>query len=142
MLGEEGLDLDVPVCTEAVADVRHAVVKHLLERGVPSTIVDDLELVASELVPNAIIHPRPRAGSAAVQLRVRVDEAIELTVSNEGSGVLIPPVEEWQPVPPRAPSGRGLGIVRRLCDAVTVERSGSRAVITCRRRIPDGGAQS
>ena len=141
VLGKENvLDLDVPVRADAVAAVRHAVVAHLAERGVPTTIIDDIELVTSELVTNAIIHPRPDDGSAAVRVRVVLDDAVEVVVANHGSVATIPPVEHWAPAPPFALSGRGLGIVRRLCDDVTVEQSAERAVITCRRWLPDGGA--
>ena len=139
VLGNDVLDLDVPGRPDAVATVRHAVVDHLLTRGVPSTVVDDIELVTSELVTNAIIHPRPAIGGPAVHLQLSLADAIELVVANVGSATAIPPVEDWQPAPPFALSGRGLAIVRRLCDNVTVEQAGERAVVTCRRRLPDGG---
>jgi hypothetical protein len=64
-----------------------------------------------------------------------------MTVSNIGPAAAIPPVERWRPAPPQALSGRGLGIVRRLCDAVSVAQDGERAVVTCRRRLPDLGAR-
>jgi serine/threonine-protein kinase RsbW len=135
------LELDVPVRSEAVASVRHAVVDHLAEHGVPSTVIDDIELVTSELVTNAIIHPRPGAGEPAIHVHLVLTDAVEIVVANNGSADTIPPVDEWRPAPATAPSGRGLGIVRRLCDHVTVEQRGGRAVITCRRRLPDGGAK-
>lgn len=140
VLGDRVLDLDVPVRSDAVAAVRHAVVDHLARRGVPATVVDDMELVTSELVTNAIVHARPTAGQAVVQISVELSDTIELVVANNGSVRAIPPVEEWHPAPPQSPSRRGLGIVRRLCDTVTVEQSGERAVIRCRRRLPDRGA--
>ena len=121
--------------------MRHAVVDHLTTRGVPSTVVDDIELVTSELVTNAIIHPRPCTATRRVHLRLSLSDAIELMVANVGSATAIPPVDEWQPAPPFALSGRGLAIVRRLCDNVTVEQAGERAVVTCRRRLPDGGVK-
>ena len=139
MLRDEVLELQVPVRTDAVADVRHAVVEHMAGRGVPTSVIDDIELLASELVTNAIIHPRDAAGRA-VSVHVAVSDVVEVVVANHGSAASIPPVDEWVPAPPSAVSGRGLGIVRRLCDDVTVEQSATRAVITCRRRLPDGGA--
>jgi anti-sigma regulatory factor (Ser/Thr protein kinase) len=139
VIANEVLDLDVPVRPDAVASVRHAVVEHLARRGVPSTIIDDVELVTSELVTNAIIHPR-RAADAAVDVHVSLSDGIEVVVANVGSAATIPPVERWRPAPAFAPSGRGLGIVRRLCDHVTISQAGERTVITCRRRLPDGGA--
>jgi anti-sigma regulatory factor (Ser/Thr protein kinase) len=139
VIDNEVLDLEVPVRRDAVAAVRHAVVQHLARGGVPSTIIDDVELVTSELVTNAIIHPR-RVADAAIDVHVALSDVIEVVVANVGSAATIPPVEQWLPAPPYAPSGRGLGIVWRLCDHVTISQSGDRAVVTCRRRLPDGGA--
>jgi anti-sigma regulatory factor (Ser/Thr protein kinase) len=136
------LDLHVPSRTDAVAVARHAVARHLARHGVPSTVIDDIELVTSELVTNAIIHPRPVARDGVVHVHVGLSDAIELQVANTGPAASIPPVEEWSPAPATAVSGRGLGIVRRLSDTVKVEQIGERAVVTCRRRLPDGGARS
>ena len=68
-----------------------------------------------------------------------VSDVVRLAVSNAGSAEQIPPVERWQPAPPLAISGRGLGIVRRLCDTVSVHQYSDRAVVSCQRRLPDGG---
>ena len=140
VFGDHVLELEVPVRTDAVAGVRHAVAAHMARHRVPTAIIDDIELLASELVTNAIIHPRPDVGRPAVHVHVALSDVVEVVVVNHGSAESIPPVERWAPAPPTAVSGRGLGIVRRLCDDVTVEQSASRAVITCRRRLPDGGA--
>ena len=142
VLGNDVLDLGVPVRPDAVAAVRHAVVGHLTQRAVPTSVIDDVELVISELVTNAIIHPRlPARADPAVQVRVTVTDAIDVVVANHGDASTIPAVDAWAPAPAFAPSGRGLGIVRRLCDEVSVEQSGEWAVITCRRRLPDGGTK-
>ena len=130
--------LDVPSSAEEVAVARHAVASFLGERSVSSVVVDDMELVASELVTNAIIHP-VGGPTHVVHVEVEVADAVTLSVSNVGPAAAIPPVEQWQPAPPLAMSGRGLGIVRRLCDAVAVRQVDDRAVVTCRRRLPDGG---
>jgi len=137
----DDLDFDVPAQTDAIAGARHAVVQHLARHGVPSTVVDDIELVTSELVTNAIIHPPRVAGDGSVQVHIGLTDAIEVRVANHGSAAAIPPVDQWRPAPAKALSGRGLGIVRRLSDAVTVEQVGAHAIVTCRRRLPDGGVK-
>lgn len=134
----ERLVLDVPSRAEEVAVARHAVATFLAGRGVSSVVVDDMELVTSELVTNAIIHPLG-GPSEVVHVAVAMSDAVLITVSNVGPAAAIPPIDRWQPAPPLAMSGRGLGIVRRLCDAVSVAQDGDRAVVTCRRRLPDGG---
>ncbi|MET0145655.1 MAG: ATP-binding protein [Ilumatobacteraceae bacterium] len=130
------LVFDVSSLPEEVAVARHAVVAFLTSHGVSSVVVDDMELVTSELVTNAIIHP---AAHDLVHIEVGATDTVELLVSNVGPADAIPAIDEWQPAPPFATSGRGLGIVRRLCDDVDVEQVGDRAVVTCRRRLPDGG---
>ncbi len=130
------LVLDVASLPEEVAATRHAVVAFLSRRGVSSVVVDDIELVTSELVTNAIIHP---AANDLVHVEVGASDLVEVVVSNVGPAGAIPAVDEWQLAPPSATSGRGLGIVKRLCDDVAVEQVGERAVVTCRRRLPDGG---
>ena len=132
------LILDVPGGTADVGKTRHAVAAFLADRGVSSVVVDDMELVTSELVTNAIIHPD--GVDNEVLVTVAVSDAVVMTVSNVGPAGAIPPVERWRPAPPQALCGRGLGIVRRLCDAVSVAQDGERAVVTCRRRLPDRGA--
>jgi anti-sigma regulatory factor (Ser/Thr protein kinase) len=141
VLAKQTIDVDVPARREDVAVARRAVVEHLTTRGIPSVVVDDLELVASELVTNAIVHPKPstRPG-AVVHVHVDVSSDVVLSVANVGPADAIPPVDDWHPVSPAALSGRGLGIVRRLCDEVAVEQRGELAVVTCRRQLPDGGA--
>ena len=62
-----------------------------------------------------------------------------MTVSNVGPSAAIPPVEQWRTVPPQSRSGRGLGIVRRLCDAVAVLEIDKSTVVVGRRRLPDAG---
>jgi anti-sigma regulatory factor (Ser/Thr protein kinase) len=134
------IDFELPASTDEVAAARHAIVDHLARRGVSSVVIDDIELVTSELVTNAIIHPRRGDRPNAVYVHVASADQIVLSVANVGSISAIPPVEAWLPASPGALSGRGLGIVRRLCDEVEVEQRGDLAVVTCRRHLPDGGA--
>lgn len=117
---------------------RHAVVDHLSRHGVSSVVVDDLELIASELITNAIVHPRT-VPDAVVQVRVEVTDQVLMTVANVGLAGAIPPVAAWVPAAPEAVAGRGLGIVRRLCDDVAVEQRGELAVVSCHRHLPDRG---
>ena len=118
-----------------VSHARRAVVAYLADLGVSSTVIDDMELVTSELVTNAVVHGRE--GSIGVE--VDADGEIVVTVSNIGPAQAIPPIDEWRTVAPHARSGRGLGIVRRLCDAVAVLEIDKTTVVVGRRRLPDAG---
>jgi serine/threonine-protein kinase RsbW len=118
-----------------VSQARHAVADYLGARGVSSIVVDDMELVTSELVTNAMVHGR--RGSIGVE--VDAEGEVVVAVSNTGPAQAIPPIEEWRAAAPLAPSGRGLGIVRRLCDDVAVLDIDDTTVVVCRRRLPDSG---
>jgi anti-sigma regulatory factor (Ser/Thr protein kinase) len=140
VVASQTIDFEVPARSHEVAGARHAVVDHLMARGVSSIVVDDIELVTSELVTNAIVHPDQTGPDVVVHVRVDVSDEVVLSVANVGPADAIPPVEDWHAASPAALSGRGLGIVRRLCDHVAVEQRGELAVVTCRRQLPDGGA--
>jgi serine/threonine-protein kinase RsbT len=118
-----------------VSEARHAVASFLADRGVSSMVVDDMELVTSELVTNAVVHGL----RGSIGLEVDTESEIVVTVSNVGPAAMIPPIDQWRAAPPLAPSGRGLGIVRRLCDDVAVLEIDDTTVVVCRRRIPDAG---
>jgi anti-sigma regulatory factor (Ser/Thr protein kinase) len=132
------LVLHVPTQTEQVAPTRRAVHEYLVAHAVPSPVADDVRLVTSELVTNAIVHGRS-AGAVDVEVALRPPAEVILQVSNDGSVGAIPPVDEWRPAPPFARDGRGLGIVRRLCDAVEVRGDERVAIVVCRRRWQSGG---
>ena len=132
------LVIEVPGRAAAVARARQAVAQFLALRGVPTVVVDDMELVTSELVTNAIIHPP--APVDVVRVEVAASDTVSVAVSNVGAAAAIPPVESWRNPSPHALSGRGLAIVKRLSDVVSVRQVGDRAVVTCQRRLPDGGA--
>jgi anti-sigma regulatory factor (Ser/Thr protein kinase) len=139
-VGTRVLDMDVLADRGEIGGARHAIADHLTALGVPIMVVDDLELIASELVTNAIVHPHPGDRPNVIHVHVDVTDEIAMSVTNVGSAAAIPPIEAWQPASPVAMSGRGLGIVRRLCDDVAVEQRGDLAVVSCWRHLPDGGA--
>ena len=122
-----------------VAAIRRAVAEFLARRSVPSTVIDDLELVTSELVTNAIVH---RSSDDPVAVHVGLSETIEIEVCNHGSVASVPPVDAWRVPSPHEMSGRGLGIVRRLCDEAAIRQEGDWLVVRCRRHRPDGRSTS
>lgn len=130
------MKLDVRALPDEVGVARHAVASFLHDQGVPSTIVDDFELVVSELVTNAVMHGH----GGPVRLEASASDEIVLAVASKSAPGSIPPVAYWTLPEPYASSGRGLAIVHRLCDDVQIRNDGRGAVVVCRRRLPDGGA--
>ena len=121
--GDVSRTLRVPWSAASVAEVRKEVVEDLHGHGVTPAVIDEAEIVVSELVSNAIRHARPLAdGTLRVHWKVKAG-VVEVEVTDGGS--------ESTPRPaPRtiwAPSGRGLRIVRSLAHewGVTEDRNGS-----------------
>ena len=87
---------------------------HLSEAELPRDLhVEDVALIASELVTNAV-----RAGAGRVDLEVTATgRRVELTVEDDAGGwPVVMTVDE------HATNGRGLSMVEQLADALTVTR--------------------
>lgn len=94
----------------AAPKIRRDLVEDLLARGVTPEVIDEAEIVLSELVANAIRHARALAdGSIRVHWKVK-NNVVEVEVS-DGGAPTVP-----RPAPPTtwAPGGRGLRIVRSV----------------------------
>ena len=121
--GEASRTLRVPWSAASVAEVRKVVVQDLQDRDVSPTVIDEAEIVVSELVSNAVRHARALPdGTLRVHWKVKAG-VVEVEVTDGGSDRTPRPAPRtiW------APSGRGLRIVRSLAHewGVTEDRSGS-----------------
>ena len=113
----------VPWRAASVAEVRKVLVQDLQTRDVTEGVVDEAEIVVSELVSNAVRHARPLTdGNLRVHWKVKAG-VVEVEVTDGGSDSTPRPAPRtiW------APSGRGLRIVRSLAHewGVTEDRNGS-----------------
>ena len=107
----------------SVGKVRREVVNDLQTRDLPEQLVDEAEMVASELLTNAVRHARPLSdGTIRVRWKIRGD-VVEVEVT-DGGGESIP-----RPAPRTVwlSSGRGLRIVRSIAHewGVTEDRTGN-----------------
>ena len=121
--GDVSRTMRVPWRAASVAQVRKAVVDDLATREVTAAVVDEAEIVISELVSNAIRHARPLSdGNLRVHWKVKAG-VVEVEVTDGGGDSTPRPAPRtiW------APSGRGLRIVRSLAHewGVTEDRNGS-----------------
>ncbi len=132
------LRLSIAARAEDIATARRAVCSFLIEHGVSMTLAEDMRLIASELVTNAVIHGRP--GPIAVELEL--DHEVRLRVTNDGPPDAVPSVADWHLADSASRSGRGLGIVRRLSDDAEVDGDGEHTTVTVRRALPDAGGAS
>ena len=108
-----------------VGVARRFVRKNLAD--VPDSLNADAQLIASELVTNAVEHGRGDRVAFALQCR---DGAVAMTVESIGPAPGVGDVDEWEVAPVDHVTGRGLGIVRSLADRVEVTRFDGRLIIT------------
>ena len=97
----------------AVSSARRQVRRELEAERLPGPLLDDVEVVLSELMGNAVRHARPIAGGVLLVGWRIADDELTLRVTDGGSVKRIEPRESS----PMADSGRGLHIVERLVRA-------------------------
>ncbi|WP_086727983.1 ATP-binding protein [Streptomyces carpinensis] len=100
----------LPHSPGTVSAVRHRVRAVLGTWNLPADAADDVLLVVSELVTNALVHARPPATLRLWRLPVEGRRAVHVEVTDLGPAA--PPGPEAAPDPDE--HGRGLGIVNAL----------------------------
>lgn len=112
----------IPSSAQAVQRIRRALVEDLQDLDVSSDVVDEAEIVVSELMGNAIRHARPLL-DGMVRVRWKVKSGVVEVEVSDGGGPSTP-----RPAPPAlwSTSGRGLRIVRSLAHewGVTEDKHG------------------
>jgi anti-sigma regulatory factor (Ser/Thr protein kinase) len=116
--GSTLLRIQLPAHPESVARARRFA--RALRDGPGQRANDDLELVVSELVTNALRHGGSRQGTPIELIVLDGPQGTRVEVRDGGAGFIAP----WSPGPadPCDPSGRGLQIVDRLCRHWGVDR--------------------
>lgn len=105
-----------------------AAIGELLRRQPPERLCDDLELVVSELVTNAV-----RAGSPRVGVALDVeDDRVVIRVSDEAGGWPEPRIADIYDI-----GGRGLPLVSALSTSWGVRLSSTGKVVWAELRLPD-----
>lgn len=97
----------------AVSSARRQVRRELAAEDLPGPLLDDVEVVLSELMGNAVRHARPIAGGVLLVGWRIADDELTLRITDGGSVKRVEPRE----ASPMADSGRGLQIVERLVSA-------------------------
>jgi anti-sigma regulatory factor (Ser/Thr protein kinase) len=125
------IHLRLPVNPESVAAARHSVA--CLNNALGDGVMDDVRLLISELVTNALRHGRLDPGDQ-IDLHVDVrDERIRIEVLDPGRGFdpEKTPAARASSTPAELPlsgSGWGLVLVRRIASRWGVERTGGTCV--------------
>ena len=126
----DALAFQVPGSPDQVLVARHALGQFLADRQVPALMVQDVQLIASELVTNAMQHGAP--GPVGIEVRVRPELDVTLMVENVGPVGALPPMSAWHVPDGLSVGGRGLGIVRSLSADVEVIGDTDHATVVCR----------
>jgi anti-sigma regulatory factor (Ser/Thr protein kinase) len=117
--------------TTAARAVRHFVVDALRQWGWSRDLIDDVELVSSELAANAVVHACPpftvtlRTNGSLVRLEIR--DSRPAVRNGESAGLIARP-------------GRGLGVVAALSLRWGVEASGATKVVWAELAGPESDA--
>jgi len=118
--------LEVGVEATGLYPLRAAVAAHATDLGMGEGQLDKLLVVVTELATNVIRH-----GGGAGRLQLWRDaDMIACQVTDDGPGIADPETAGMRPIPLDADCGRGLWIVRQLCDQVTIESNGHGSTVT------------
>jgi serine/threonine-protein kinase RsbW len=113
------VSLNIPFSAESAGRVREALETWLDDRGLPPHVVDDVRLVATELVGNAVRHASP-LGNGTVLVRWEAEDSTLVLSVCDGGGSTEP---EQLEAAPFDVGGRGLAIVDALSSTWWVEHT-------------------
>jgi anti-sigma regulatory factor (Ser/Thr protein kinase) len=122
----------LPHAPSSVAIARQRLSSELIASGVTEPVIDDVNVIVSELLSNALRHARPLP-SGEVRLAWSMDgDAIEVAVSDGGA------MTEPRRSSPTLSSlgGRGLGIVESLAECWGVRHEDGATTVWAVLRIP------
>ena len=130
-LPHSGLRVELPRRAETVRTVRE-IVRHLLvEARAESSDLQEIELAASELATNAVLHAD---GANTYEVAISLDGvSCEIAVSDRGRGF---DPQEVAPPTLDLSGGRGLAVVQAVMDEVTVQSApGTSTTVHARKRL-------
>jgi anti-sigma regulatory factor (Ser/Thr protein kinase) len=113
------VSLNIPFSAESAGRVREALESWLGDRGLAPDVVDDIRLIATELVGNAVRHASP-LGNGTVLVRWEAEDSTLALSVCDGGGSTEPEQVEAAPFDV---GGRGLAIVDALSSKWWVEHT-------------------
>ncbi|HEX8761044.1 MAG TPA: SpoIIE family protein phosphatase [Pseudonocardiaceae bacterium] len=118
----------VPARLEQLAPLRRTLRQWLTATAVDQHTAQELVLAAGEAVTNAVEHAYLDSEPGSVELTVSRDaEELHLEVRDHG---------RWRTIPAPGPRGRGLKMMDKLTDAVTVDIDDHGTTVRLRKRLP------
>jgi anti-anti-sigma factor len=121
--------LSLPVDARGLAEARSALAAWLERSGVTKEDVDDVLIAANEACMNAVEHSGAHHASK-IELSATIDETrLVIEVSDRGT---------WREPVPTGHRGHGLGLMRKLMDAVEIDRDGEGTSVRMERDLAFG----
>jgi anti-sigma regulatory factor (Ser/Thr protein kinase) len=114
------VSLEIPAEKEAVAIARELVVGAVVEATKAERRIDDLRLLTSEIVTNALCHAGLKSGDSIALAVEASPERVRVEVADPGPGFDPDSLEE--PMPGQG-AGFGLSLVKKLADRWGVRRN-------------------
>ncbi|MFL5832241.1 MAG: SpoIIE family protein phosphatase [Solirubrobacteraceae bacterium] len=124
---EGALELTLPAVSGSVTVARHRVREwlHVNAPELDRETLSDLEVALTEACANVVRHAYGPADASFQASAVREGDAVALAIKDQG---------HWRP--PRGDhGGRGLLLMRALCDEVQIEKASEGTTVTLRRRL-------
>lgn len=121
--------VQLPPVSTNVRVARQHVTSFARAAGVSPSRVEDVALAVSEAVTNAFAAHREANSTQCVELSAGLEgsQTLEITVTDQGSGFVVPPHSEPVTVAPASPDdvadGLGLTVMRQLADEVEFVRA-------------------
>jgi anti-sigma regulatory factor (Ser/Thr protein kinase) len=123
--------IEGPFTTADLRGIRQRIDELAQRWRVPDPVTSALELVATELVVNVIIHAHGDG-----RLRVAMYPGwLFCQVSDFGAGLVRPYTAGWQPPSAEQPSGRGLWLARCFSERLTIDSSPLGTTVTAKLRL-------
>ncbi|MDG3013754.1 SpoIIE family protein phosphatase [Speluncibacter jeojiensis] len=124
------LAVDCPATADRLAGLRREVDRWLGLAAVPPAVAADFVFAINEACTNAVEHAYRNRPPGPMSVRLRADgDVVDAEICDTG---------RWQPIRPSTTRGRGLALMRALCQRVEVSTDGRGTTVrlTLRRPAP------
>lgn len=118
--------------TDDISGLRHEVAGHARSCGLHGVRLDDFVLAVHESVVNAVEH----AGGIGHLRLWTADGVLRAETSDHGAGIPEPYVDGDKQASDQDSSGRGLYLMRRLCDAADLRTGPEGTSVLLTMRLP------
>lgn len=128
----DSIQIQIPSIQENIRIVESFIDNAKEKFNLNDDIYGNIMIAVTESVNNAIIHGNQNVKSKNVDLKLSiVDSSIKFTVADEGKGFNVNDLPDpTSPENIQKPGGRGIFLMKNLCDEVTFSTDGNQVEMT------------